>query len=127
MKLKLPDPISVVLVLAALWLTFGGWVPNWVTTDGKATAATYVYEKDTTGIPAPVSAALDKLNRRGIIATHDEVDTTDGTDQVPDQYKVSRPAAVAAGLPAFVVMGGEKVLKVVKDPKTEEQIMEAVP
>lgn len=110
----------IVLLLVGPVLDIGGLVAP-----VKPTAVTYVYEKDDSVVPSPVAAALDKLNRQGIMATRDEVDTTDGTDPVPDQYKVSRPAAVAAGLPSLVVMAGDKVLRVVKSPTTEAQVMEA--
>lgn len=92
-----------------------------------ATAATYIYEKDKTVPPTPVLVALDKLNReKKIIANTFDQDTVDGTGQTPDQYKVSLPAAVAAGLPALVVMSGDVVLRVVKDPRTTEAVLEAV-
>lgn len=122
------DFIDAVLLLIVALLAFGRMegcnLPTLVT---KATAATYTYDDKAHVAPAAVRAALNTLNRRGIIATEDEVDTLDSTGAVPDQYKVSRPAAVAAGLPALVVMGGERVLKVVKDPKTEEDVLKAVP
>jgi hypothetical protein len=92
-----------------------------------ATSATYVYEKDSTSIPAEVLAGLNRLNReKKLIATPFEEDTLDGAGQTPDQYKVPLAAAQSAGLPALVVTSGEKVLAVVKDPKTEAQVMEAV-
>lgn len=92
---------------------------------GKATAATYFFDDKQHAAPSPVLAALDKLNRAGILATQHEVNTTDPSGDVPEQYKVSLPAAQEAGLPALVVMAGDKVRKVVKDPRTAEQVMEA--
>jgi hypothetical protein len=126
--LKRLDPIAFVLFLAAAWLAFGGVSIEGCAWPGiaKPTAATYTIDDKQHSVPPPVAAALDKLNRQGILATVDEVDTTDGSGDVPDQYKVSRPAAIAAGLPALVVMSGEKVLRTVKDPRTEEAVMEAV-
>jgi hypothetical protein len=92
-----------------------------------ATAATYVYEKDDTAISAEVAAGLNRLNReKKVIATVFEDDTRDGSGEVPDQYKVPLASAQGAGLPALVVTSGDKVLKVVKDPKTEAEVMEAV-
>jgi hypothetical protein len=92
-----------------------------------ATAAAYIYEKDATAIPSEVAAAINRLNReRKITATLFEQDSRDGDDEVPDQYKAALAAAKQAGLPALVVMAGETVLKVVKDPKTEAAVMEAV-
>lgn len=115
------------LVLAIAWLLLGGNVPGLPSFATKPTAVVYTFEKDSGSVPPPVLAALDKLNRQGIVATNDEVDTPDGTGDVPDQYKVSRPAAVAAGLPALVVMGGDKVIRVVKPvPDTEAGCLEAV-
>ena len=92
-----------------------------------ATAAHYIYEKDKTAPPAQVLVALDKINReKKIIANDFDQNIVDGTGQVPDQYKVSIPAAIAAGLPALVVMSGDVVLRVVKDPRTTEAVLEAV-
>lgn len=91
-----------------------------------ATAATYVYEKDTTAVPTGVQTAFDKLNRKGIVATPFEQDTTDETGETPEQYKVPLAAARSAGLPALAVTSKTKVIRVVKDPKTEAQVLEAV-
>jgi hypothetical protein len=94
----------------------------------KATAATYVYEKDTTKIPNEVESALNKLNRDNkIIATVFEQDTTDGNGKTPLQYVVALDAfKTAGGAPVLVVQAGQRVLKVVKDPKTEADVMGAV-
>lgn len=119
--MKKLDLLDKLLILVVLWFVLGGSLPS--IGGAKPTAATYTYDKSVTVVPAPVQAALDKLNRRGIMATLDEV----GPGEVADQYKVSRPAAIAVGLPAFVVMGGNKVIRVVKDPKTEAAALEAVP
>ena len=114
------------LALAAYLLFGGGSIPGLST---KATAATYVYEKDQTGsVPGPVLVALDKLNRdKKILATTFEDDTLDSTGETPEQYKVPLAAANAAGLPALVVTAGAKVLRTVKAPTTEAQVLEAVP
>ena len=116
------------LALAAYLLFGGGSIPGLST---KATAATYVYEKDQTGsVPGPVLVALDKLNRdkaKPILATTFEDDTLDSTGETPEQYKVPLKAATDAGLPALVVTAGASVLKVVKDPKTEDDVLKAVP
>jgi hypothetical protein len=93
-----------------------------------ATAATYVHEKDSSPVPNAVQAALDKLNReRKIVATIYEDSTEDGLGEVPDQYKATVTAARESGLPSLVVVGGDAVIRVVKDPKTAEAVMEAVP
>lgn len=94
----------------------------------KATGATYVYEKDEHAVPSFVASALNKINRdRGyVIATTLEADPQDGTGDVPDQYKVPLAAAKEAGLPAFVVTAGDEVLRVVKDPKDANAMIEAV-
>ena len=89
------------------------------------TAVTYIYEKDDTAIPRPVGAALNKLNTMGILATDFEEDTADGTGEVPEQYKIALEAARKAGLPCLVVQSGNNVVRVVKDPKTLEAVMEA--
>lgn len=93
-----------------------------------ATAAVYVYEKDTTSIPTGVASGLNRLNReRHIVATSQEVDTKNGSGEVPAQYKVPVAAAQSAGLPALVATNGARVLKVTKAPATEEQTIGGVP
>lgn len=102
--------------------------PNVIAPTTQATAVVYVYEKDQHAIPAPVSAALDKINReKKINATQLDVDVKDGTGDVPEQYKIPFAEAVKAGLPALVVMNGSSVVKVVKSPTTEQAVLEAVP
>lgn len=91
------------------------------------TAATYVYEKDDTAPPAAVRSALNKLNREHKIeATEFEQNTFDGDEQIPDQYKAALTAAKEAGLPALVVLADSTVLRIVKSPTTEQQVLEAV-
>lgn len=95
---------------------------------GPATAAVYVYEKDSGPIPAGVTVALDRLNRdRRIVATLLEDDTTDGSGAVPDQYRAALEAARKAGLPAVVALAGQTVLRVTLKPASEAAVMEAVP
>jgi hypothetical protein len=115
-----PSTTQKLLILAVAWFLLGGGFGV------KATAVSYVYDDKRHLIPPPVASALSKLNERGVVATMDEVDTLDGEGEVPDQYRVSRPAAIKAGLPALVVMGGERVLRVVPSPKTEEAVLGAV-
>lgn len=96
-------------------------------TTEKATAATYVYEKDLHVIPNQVLSALNRLNReRRILATVLEADARGGTGDVPEQYKLPLAAAKEAGLPALVVTGGGKVLSVVKKPQSEQAVLDAV-
>jgi hypothetical protein len=126
--MNLFDRLSwLALIVGGLMLLNGGKLPVPTVRPQKATAVTYVYEKDVTAVPVPVLVAINRLNReKKVVASHFEEDTTDGDEQVPDQYKVPLKAAQDAGLPALVVTAGEKVLKVVKDPKTEQQVLEAV-
>lgn len=90
--------------------------------------ATYIYEKDQNNIPRPVSFALQRLNNeyKDVIATEMEEDSTDGDGQVPDQYRIALEAARKAGLPALVIQAKLKVIKVLKDPKSEAEVMDAV-
>lgn len=93
-----------------------------------ATAAVYVYEKDDAAIPPGVTSGLDKLNReRRIPATMFEVDTVDGTGEVPDQYKPAVEAAKKESIPSLVILSGSKAMRVVKSPKTEDDVVRAVP
>ncbi len=91
----------------------------------KADRVVYVYEQRDGSIPSAIAAGLDKLNRQGIEATPFEDDSTDGDNDVPDQYRVPLKAATDAGLPVLVVLAGDEVLKVVK-VQTAEQVTEAI-
>lgn len=125
--MKAKDRIGWLLIaLAVFSLAKGGGLPSIV--GPAATAATYVYEKDSNAVPAGVLAGLNRLNReKKILATAFEEDTRDGSGEVPDQFKVALTAATSAGLPALVVTGGDAVLNVVKAPTTEDQTVGAVP
>lgn len=94
----------------------------------SATAAVYVYEKSDTAIPAGVTAGIDRLNRdRKIVATMLEDDTVDGTGDIPEQYKPAIEAARKSSMPALVVLAGKTVIRVVASPKTEQDVLGAVP
>ncbi len=93
-----------------------------------ATAAVYVYEKDATKIPTGVTVGINRLNReRKIVATLLEADTTDGTGDVPEQYRPALDAAKRSGMPALVVLSGSTVIATAKAPATEDDITRAVP
>lgn len=120
--------VACLLALALLvGLAVGGkgcdW--KWPVPVTKVDAVVYVYEKDESAVPSPVMAALNTLNRQGIVATLFEDDTKDGTGETPEQYKVPFAAAKEAGMPALVATAGEKVVRVVKSPKTEAEVLEA--
>lgn len=93
----------------------------------KATSVVYVYEKDLHVVPNQVQSAINKLNReRKVTASIFDKDTVDGSGETPEQYKVALEAAKQAGLPCLVIQSGNVVLKVVKDPKTEQSVLEVV-
>lgn len=98
----------------------------------KPTRAVYVYEKDQGPVPPQVAGALNGINKQaletgsGFVADEFEEDTVDGTGQVPDQFKVAKEAATKDGLPCLVVLSGDRVIRVVKAPKTAKDIEEAV-
>ena len=92
----------------------------------KPTKVTYVYEKDDTAVPTGVSVALDKLNRQGILATIFEEDTLDNDGTIPTQYIKAKAEATKAGLPALVIESDKVVLKVIKAPKTETEVLESI-
>lgn len=116
--------LAVLLLLVAGWqaVSGGGGLP--IPGATKPTAVTYVYEKDDTTVPNAVLAALDKLNRQGINAANIDKDIVDGASEVPDQFKVAIAAAKEAGLPALVATTGDRVVRIVKDPKTEEDVLQ---
>jgi hypothetical protein len=92
----------------------------------KVTAAVYVYEKDDSAVPTAVLSAINKLNRENkILATLFEDDTTNGGGRTPAQYEVALAAAKREGLPALVIQSKGEVLRVVKDPRTEQAVLDA--
>lgn len=101
--------------------------PTTPSTPTSITAATYVFEKDQTAVPNGVRVALNRINREtSIVATEFEQNSFDGSDEIPDQYKAALLEAKSVGLPALVVLSGDKVVRSVKDPRTESAVMEAV-
>lgn len=113
------------ILLGGIWLAAGQPGLNVLPSlNSKATQATYVYEKDTANIPAPVSAGLQELNKQGILAGVFEKDVRSGAGNAPAQFKVA--AEAAKELPSLVIQAGDTVLRVVKDPKTKEAVTEAV-
>jgi len=127
-------PDDVTEALTGTSVTLGGTAPSdpTVTVPGQATRAVYIYEKDSGAVPPQVSGALNKLNKlaledgTGFVADEYEEDTKSGNTPVPAQYKTARAAALEAGLPCLVVLSGQDVLKVVKNPKSESDILEAI-
>lgn len=108
-----------------LVLTSGNGQPwTWPTiAPSKVTQVTYVYEQRDGSPPPAVQAALAELNKGDIVASPIDKDALDGTDQVPEQYKIA--IAAAKTLPSLVVQAGETVKRVVEKPTTYEQVMEA--
>jgi hypothetical protein len=106
--------------------------PNPPTTPSpsKIDRVTYVWEKDQGPVPQGVAKALQRLNTDSayrVLATDFEEDTIDGSDgQTPDQYVIALKAAREMGLPALVVQAGTVVVKVVKAPKTEVEVLDVV-
>jgi len=101
-------------------------VPSWSVVTPVATVdrAVLVYEKDTDVIPPAVRAGINALNTRGIVAVLYEVNDL---EEVKPAYVVPVEAAKKSGLPSLVVLAGDKVVRVVKSPATEADVLEAVP
>lgn len=121
------------VLLALGLLLLAGPLPAWhrggaAVVAKTATAAVYVYEKDSHAVPPGVTVGLNRLNReRQILATLVEADATDGDGEVPDQYRAAVEAAKAKGLPALVVLSGSTVLAIVKAPTDADAVVRAVP
>lgn len=135
-----PDPLEPPFV-AMRWVKVGGVAPQPPPVEpdkpspveptpsiDKATAATYVYEKDEGAVPSGVLVGLDRLNReKKITASAVDVDVVDGNGETPDQFKAAFAAAREHGLPVLIVTAGDKVIRTVAKPATESQVWEAVP
>ena len=123
------------ILLAAGLILLGGfplpvipWPVPVVATPELPSSVVYVYEKDQSAIPVGVTVGLNRLNReRHIVATLLEADTTDGSGDVPEQYREALAAATASGLPALVVLSGTTVLSVTPAPVDADAIVRAVP
>lgn len=127
MNLSTKDKIGWFLILYGIFSFMQGGGVSLPIVGPAATAATYVYELRESAPPSAVYAGINQLNReKKVVANLYDDDTTDGAGEVPDQYKTAVTAAREAGLPALVVTGGDKVLNVVKDPKTVEAVVGAV-
>jgi hypothetical protein len=124
--LKPRQLLGLLLIAAAIYWQLNGPSINLpALPNNKVTAATYIYDVRTTGgVPPGVLKGLDRLNReKNILASKYEY--TEG-ERVPTQYAVPVEEAKKVGLPSLVVMAGEKAVKVVQKPATEEQIWGAV-
>lgn len=109
------------LILALAWFLLSGG-----SVGGKPDLVTYVYEKDDGAVPAYVASALSKINEQGINANPVDDDTRDGDGQIPDQYKAAFEAASKDGTPLLVSTSKGKVLRKVKSPKTEDEVLGVV-
>lgn len=116
---------KVGVLLVATWLIFAG--PKGCTLPSiaaKVDAVTYVHVVKGV-VPGPVTEAINELNRKGIIATPYPADTEDGAGEIPEQYKIPNSKAKEAGLPSAVATAKGKFVRLVKDPKTKAQMLEA--
>ena len=123
-----------IIVFALSWsvahavLLSARWLPPVVSQPAIATSAVYVYEKDDGAVPPAVAAGLNRLNReKKLFAVAVEDDDLDGKDRELSVYRTQIEAARKVGLPALVVMAGDKVLRVVQAPKTDAEVVEAAP
>jgi len=95
----------------------------------KVTRATYVYEKDSNPVPPEVAAELQRLNAdadSSVVATEFEEDTKNGLGETPTQYVQALKAAKAEGLPCLVIEQADGTIKVVSDPRTKADVLEAL-
>lgn len=115
--------LAVFVFLLLVQVQRGGGV---VVPGGSPTAAVYIYEQREHVIPSAVKAGLNAVNRSGIKATTFDVDTISGTGKTPTQYEKALAAGREAGLPALVVLGGDRILRVVPSPQSEADVTGAV-
>lgn len=101
------------------------------TNPSRVTRVTYLFEKDNNPVPAAVLKGLISLNGTDanaasyVFASYFEIDGTAGDGDVPTQYK----KAVEVGkdsIPCLVVENKDGTTKVIKNPKTEADVLNAV-
>ena len=128
MKLEI-NPYTLIGIVGIVYILMNNGVglPGMT---GQPAQVVYVYEKDSNPVPRPVAGALMAINadeESGIEATEFEDDTVDGGGDVPEQYKAALRAARKSGLPALVVLDADdRIIEVVSNPTTEEQVMESI-
>ena len=127
--MNIRDWLFIAALLLGGWHALGGTlpsIPSIVAPVPKVSAVVYVFEKDDTAVPNPVKSAINTLNRHGIVSTLFEDDVVDGTGQVPAQYASALEAARKSGLPCLVVLANGSVLRVVKNPQNESDVLDSV-
>lgn len=116
--------VVILLVLAAM-LGGGGDISPLAP---GVTAVTYVYEKDDTAVPSEVMSGINRLNReKKVTASIVDDDVKDGNGETPAQYAAPIEASKKDGLPILVATNGATVVRVVKNPKTEAEVVGIVP
>jgi hypothetical protein len=122
--------IWVLLLLAGLLWQFnnkGCTLPG--VPSQKATHVCYVFNVRETGtVPGPVLVGLNRINREKQILA-DNLELPDEGETVPTPYQAILAAAKEAGLPSLVVAAneGKTIIKVVKNPTTDQAVWESVP
>lgn len=101
------------------------------TNPSRPTRVTYLFEKDSNPVPSAVLKGLISLNgtdanaASSVYASYFEIDGTAGDGDVPKQYEI----AVKAGkdsIPCLVVENKDGTTKVIKNPKTTDDVLNAV-
>ena len=113
-----------ILPAIILVLIFVTLMENQTPGTSGVTHVTYVYEKDDNTVPPEVAICLRELNGRGVLATSMDDDTKTGDGVSPNP--IALKAAQEAGLPALVVQAGDRVINVKANPKTKQDVIDAV-
>ena len=129
MKLSKAQAVALAL-LAIAWVVRSAdsvpTVPPDTPVEVKTDLAAVVYESEEMSLAPYVIGAANEIGASGIEVRLIDDDVTTGNDNQPAQVKLAIEAARANGLPALVVMGGGKVLRVVDLPTSKEAIVGAV-
>lgn len=93
----------------------------------QVTSVVYLHKKSTR-IPPAVKGAINEINRGGEIrASLHLYSTTDGDGEVPDQFKPAVEAVSEHELPTLVILAGDEVVDRIADPRTKDDVLEALP
>ncbi len=116
--------VTVIFLALLLLISRNGISFPPVISPSQITSIDYVYERDATRIPQDIRSWLREVNEKtDIVASEIDDDTVDPSGNLRTSIKEAKKA----GIPALVVMAGEKALKIVLNPQNRDDLKGIVP